>query len=195
MKKVLIFTVFFLLGTGMLIGAALVALQALEDKPFKTAIIEASTLEPAAGEMGMPGDQADLMPASAPQGTVVEDVSATHPLLRLTPDKTEMVTLDGEAQSIIIGNPDHASVLLENPRTLLVVPRQPGATYFSVIDKEGKVLMQRHVVVAAPKQKYVRIRRSCATGGSASNRNCAPLTVYYCPDMCHEVSIDANVQN
>ena len=35
------------------------------------------------------------------------------------------------------------------------------------------------------------IRRSCAnaTGNAA---NCRPISVYYCPDMCHEVSVDAN---
>lgn len=188
MKKFVVFTLFFLLGTGALVGVALLALQAVKDKPFKTAIIEASLLEPAAGET-VP--DADLMPATAPEGSVTQDVSETHPLLRLTPDKTEMVALEGDAQSIVVGNPDHASVLMENPRTLLVVPRQPGATYFSVLDKDGKVLMQRHVIVAAPKEKYVRIRRSCANA-SGSDSNCEPMTVYYCPDMCHEVSTTAN---
>src|SRR5690606_8543611 len=125
------------------------------------------------------------------QGEAVEDIEATHPLLRLTPDKTEMVPLEREAHSIIVGNPDHAGVLMENPKLLLVVPRQPGATYFSVLDKDGKVIMQRHVVVAGPHEKYVRIRRSCAN--ATRSGNCQPVSVYYCPDMCHEITTDANL--
>ncbi|MBK7361953.1 MAG: hypothetical protein IPJ01_06550 [Micavibrio sp.] len=45
--------------------------------------------------------------------------------------------------------------------------------------------MQRHVIVASPKEKYVRIRKSCA-----SSKGCQPTQVYYCPDMCHEIILN-----
>ena len=45
--------------------------------------------------------------------------------------------------------------------------------------------MQRHVIVGSPKQKYVRIRKSC----SGNQKDCQPTQVYYCPDMCHKVNI------
>lgn len=195
MKNFLVFSLFFALGACLLLGGAVLVADMLRDQNNgeKTAFIDASAVEPAAGgeRLDQPQDGGSLMPVTNPPGgTAVEDIDATHPILKLTPDKTEMVALENDAQSIIIGNPDHASVLMENPRLLLVVPREPGATYFSVLDKDGAVLMQRHIVVAAPREKYVRIRRSCAN--ATRQGNCEPVSVYYCPDMCHEVTTDAN---
>ncbi len=202
MKKTLIFGLFFVLGVATLAGGALLANDILrkKDTSVDTAYIDASSLEPASGAAVTasevpPQAEGDLMPVTAPEdSSPVADVETTHPILRLTPDKTEMVTLEREAQSIVIGNPANVSVMMENPKLLLVVPRSPGATHMSVLDKDGEIIMQRHIVVAAPREKYVRIRRSCAnaTGRSAG---CQPVSVYYCPDMCHEVSTDANAGN
>lgn len=203
MKKFLIFTAFFALGACVLLGGAIIVSDLMrgQNAYAETAYIEtsATALEPAAGANTAPSDEsaapppaadADLMPVTAtPQGAAVEDIAATHPLLRLTPDKTEMVRLEREAGSVIVGNPDNLSVLTESPRLLLFVPQRAGATHVTVLDREGAILMQRHVVVAAPKEKYVRIRRSCAN--ASRQGDCQPVTVYYCPDMCHEVSADS----
>lgn len=134
----------------------------------------------------MPGD--DLMPAVSAQSAAVPTESLeseTHPTLNLSPDKSELVPLDREASSVIIGNPAHIGVLLDTPRLAVVIPRASGATYFTVLDKDGKVIMQRHAVVAAPKKNYVRVRRSC--GNVPDGTPCQPTSVYFCPDMCHEI--------
>lgn len=122
--------------------------------------------------------------------------SETHPVLNLTPDKSELVRLDREASSVIVGNPAHATVMLDTPRLAVVIPRSAGATYFSALDKDGNVIMQRHVVVAAPKKNYIRVRRNCnaARDNGGGGENCQPTSVYFCPDMCHEISGDANGQ-
>lgn len=112
-----------------------------------------------------------------------DEISATHPVLNLTQDKSEMVRLDSDAASVIVGNPNHVSVLLDTPTTLVVVPRAAGASHFTVIGKDGEVIMQRHVVVGGGKEQYVRIRRSCGS----NSRGCEATSVYFCPDMCHEV--------
>jgi len=109
----------------------------------------------------------------------------THPNLNLTPDKSELVRLDQDAGSIIVGNPDHLGVLMDNRRLLILVPRVPGATYLTVLNRDGEVIMQRPVIVASPKQNYVRIRRSCAAGDG----DCTPTSVYFCPGMCHPVGV------
>ena len=111
------------------------------------------------------------------------DMGVTHPIMRLTQDKSEMVKLKTKAASVIVGNPNHISVMLDTPDTLVVVPRAPGASHFSVMGEDGSVIMQRHVIVGAAKEQYVRIRRSCAAGA----RDCQPTSTYFCPDMCHEV--------
>lgn len=129
----------------------------------------------------------DLIPPSSETAQVtLQPLDAeTHPPLKLTPDKSELVRLDREAASVVVGNPSHVTVLLDTPKLAVVVPRQAGATFFSVLDKDGNIIMQRHVVVAAPHKNYVRIRRSC--GNVTAGTPCQPTSVYFCPDMCHEI--------
>lgn len=131
----------------------------------------------------------DIMPAKTLSDQTISsaEVGETHPPIKLTPDKSEIIKLDGEASSIIIGNPNHLNILAENAKTLVLVGRLPGATHFTVLDKDGNAIMRRHVIVASPKEKYVRIRKPCANGDDS----CVRTQVYYCPDMCHEVVIGA----
>lgn len=114
-------------------------------------------------------------------GTIEE----THPPVKLTPDKSELIHLEKDAASIIVGNPFHLSVVMDNTKLLVLVAKEPGATHMTVLDKEGEIIMQRHVIVASPKQKYVRVRRNCAGGD-----DCQATSVYYCPGMCHEVILN-----
>ena len=123
----------------------------------------------------------DLMPPTSS----LENLVTTHPDLKLTPDKSELVRLDQDAMTVIVGNPAHLNVMLDTPRLMVLVPRAPGATHFTVLDRDGNVIMQRHALVAAPKRQYVRIRRSCASGAEG----CQPTSVFYCPDSCHEVQV------
>ncbi len=111
----------------------------------------------------------------------------THPPLRLTPDRSELVRVKKPIASIVIGNPEHANILMDSPNLLVVVPRTPGATFFTALDGDGNVVMQRHVIVAGPKKNYVRIRRSCANASGS----CQETSVFYCPDMCHEIGVSS----
>lgn len=128
----------------------------------------------------------DILPATTAQerGIVYDDQTHTHPAIKLTPDKSELVRLDRPAASIIVGNPNHLSILADTSQTLVLVARAPGATQFTVLDKNGAIVMQRHVIVASPKEKYMRIRRSCA---GSDDDTCQSTSVFYCPDMCHEI--------
>jgi Flp pilus assembly secretin CpaC len=131
---------------------------------------------------------ADLMPPATTSAAVQPLPpldGETHPPLNVSPDKSELVRLEKEASSVIVGNPSHITVLLDSPRLAVVIPRASGATYFTVLDKDGNVIMQRHVVVGAAKKNYVRVRRSCAN--SPDDANCQATSVYFCPDMCHEI--------
>ncbi len=131
-----------------------------------------------------------IFDVAVPQPENTRDGSAlteTHPMIRLTPDKSELVRLDRDAVSVVVGNPAHLSVLLDTPRVVVLIPRVPGATHFSILDRNGDVIMQRHAIVASPKQEYVRVRRSCVNAGDGA---CSATSVYFCPDMCHEISVE-----
>jgi hypothetical protein len=131
--------------------------------------------------------QTDIMPVKAASEVdiAIDETNPTHPPVKLTPDKSELIRLDRKASTVLVGAPAHLNILPEGPNTLVLIPRAPGATYFTVLDGENKVIMQRHVIVASPKEKYVRIRKSCAT-----SKGCQPTQVYYCPDMCHEIILN-----
>ena len=126
-----------------------------------------------------------ISPAKNNQAPTYNDALDTHPPLKISPDKSELIRLKKDAGSIIVGSPSHLSVLADSARTLVLVPQVPGATYVTILDKQGNILMQRHVIIASPKKKYVRIRKSC----NADIEGCEPTQVYYCPDMCHKVAV------
>ena len=135
----------------------------------------------------------DILPAkSAPESVNLDTGHSTHPPIKMTPDKSELLHLDQAAGTVIIGNPLHLNVLADSAKTLVLVPRQPGATYMMILDTRGDVIMQRHVLVAAPKERYVRIRRSCAGAGT---EGCQQTQVYYCPDMCHEILMGTEAES
>ncbi len=129
----------------------------------------------------------DILPAKSlsSDSPYVDVNDATHPPVRLTPDRSELIRLDQEAGTIIIGNEAHLSILADSAKRLVLVPEIPGATHFTILDREGNLLMQRHVIVASPKEKYIRIKGSCEEGSD----ECVPTRVYYCPDMCHETLV------
>ncbi len=133
-----------------------------------------------------------LIPRSDSAKIVSTEVgNGKYPLIRLTPEKLEMIELEQDAASVFVGNPAHLNVLLDTPNTLVLVPRQVGATHFKVINSTGDVIMERHVIVASPKQDFVRIRRTCAIMGGDSEQ-CKEYSIFFCPDMCHNVALSDN---
>jgi Flp pilus assembly secretin CpaC len=136
-------------------------------------------------------NNADLVPVKSIDASTVDidESDHTHPPIRLTPDKSEIITLTKDAASIIVGNPNHLGILADTSTRLILVPRAPGASYFTILDRDGNVIMQRHAIIASPKKEYVRIRKSCA---ASDNNDCRETRVFYCPDMCHEVIIGSD---
>lgn len=121
-------------------------------------------------------DSTDLVPAD----------TATHPAIRMTPDKSELIKLEIDAATVVVGNPAHINVIADSSKTLVLVPRLPGATYVTVLGKKGQVIMQRHVIVASPQKDYIRVKRTCTDD---AGKGCQQTSVFYCPDMCHEIAV------
>lgn len=123
-----------------------------------------------------------------PSKETSEPLVETDPPLLLTPDRSEIVRLKSDAASVVVGNPDHISVLAESPTLLVVVPKATGASYFTILDNDGDIIMQRHVIVGSPKDDYVRVKKTCQKSSDKGNSSaCKPTNIYYCPDMCHNV--------
>ena len=123
---------------------------------------------------------------STPATSIKADENEEMPPLRISPDQPTVLQLDRDAINILVGSNKNLRVVPDTNRTLVLIPKQPGSTYFRALDAEGKVVMQRHVIIGAPKNDYIRIRRACVNSG---DKGCREYSVYYCPDMCHEVSV------
>lgn len=120
--------------------------------------------------------------ASAPEIPATEDV--THPVLRLSPNDSKLLKLNSDAGMVVVGNPEHANIIADSARTLVVIPRRPGATFFTVLSPNGEIIMRRVVIIAGPEQNYVRVKNTCRASGDDT---CISNNVYYCPDTCHEI--------
>lgn len=148
-------------------------------------------IEPAAGaEMDGAAPVPQVDESELKDATVIDDaavVAEEQPPLRISPDKPEIVHLDKDAVNVLVGSEETIRAVPDTNRTIILIPKKPGATFFKAIDADGNVIAQRHVIVAAPagKSKYVRIRRACVNGEDG----CKEYSVYYCPDMCHEVNV------
>ncbi len=123
------------------------------------------------------------IPAHRVMPTPAKDAEA----IRVAPGSSHVVTLDRDAASVVVASPAHASVFLDNPRTVVIVPRAPGATGFRALDADGRTILNKQIVVGeADAESYVRVTRICdANAGGA----CQPVSLYYCPDNCVSVSV------
>lgn len=106
--------------------------------------------------------------------------------LRLSLDKSEILRFDQEIGSIILGNAVPASVLMDTPQTVVVVPKAMGATHVTILGKDGRVLMNRHIIVDSSGAGYVRIRTTCI----GKEKGCTPNRSFYCPEgRCAEIVV------
>jgi hypothetical protein len=124
-----------------------------------------------------------------PQNRVLPAAEKSADVVRVAPGKTQTIPLDRDAASVIVANPAHASVFLDNSRLLVVVPRAPGATNFTVLDNKGQTIMSRQIMVTDKDDvSYVRVTRICESGGYG-RAACLPTTTYYCPDNCVPIAV------
>ena len=94
-------------------------------------------------------------------------------------DGPVIITLAEDASSVIVGNPANASVVLDNPRRIMVNAGAPGMTRLTVLNVDGKVIFNRNLVVGAGGNGVIRIQNACinAAGGS-----CTPEVTYQCAE-------------
>ncbi|PCI00050.1 MAG: hypothetical protein COB76_04345 [Alphaproteobacteria bacterium] len=108
-------------------------------------------------------------------------------VIHVSPDGPTIVRLKDDAASVIVGNPAHASVVLDDSRTLLINAGISGMTSIVVLGKNGQVILNRPVVSNAPTGEMIRIQNACINGGD----NCMAEKMYYCAEgaRCHDVAL------
>lgn len=116
-------------------------------------------------------------------GMRVVETSANDDVINMVADRPLVLKLDQDVANILIGNDLFLNIFPDSRRTLILMPVQPGATYFRAIDADGNTIVEKRVIVAAKKQNYVRVKQACGE----DDELCSFQSIYYCPDMCHIV--------
>lgn len=104
--------------------------------------------------------------------------------IRITADKPAIISLNEEAASVVVGNPAHATAVLDNAHTLIINPLQPGATSLIVLNEKGQPILEKQLLINPPAKSYMRINRVC---NAATGSNCQATSMYYCAEGCYEM--------
>lgn len=116
-------------------------------------------------------------------GMGVIETSADDDVIEMVTDRPMVLKLDKDVSNILIGNDLYLNILPDSRRTLILMPVQPGATFFRAIDSDGNTIIEKRVIVAAKKRNYIRVKQACGE----DDELCSFQSIYYCPDMCHTV--------
>lgn len=119
--------------------------------------------------------------------TLVASFSTQALALEVAPDTPLIINLREDARTVILGNPNHATVSLETPRMLLVTAGMPGMTGLTVLGQNGNVILNEKVIVNGATQGYVRVQNACIN----ADGDCQPVRMFYCEDgsACHNVIV------
>jgi len=72
-------------------------------------------------------------------------------------DQAMMLRLERPAAEVVVGNPSIADVLIQTSKVLVLTGKSFGETNLIVLDPQGKVTVNRRVVVAEPRSGYVTV--------------------------------------
>ena len=103
--------------------------------------------------------------------------------IQLAPGRAQVVPLPDDAGAVVVGNPAHLTAMLDTPRTMILVPHQPGLTSLTVLDRSGGTMLARDIVVSARQPGSLNVVRSC----SDNDKGCKPVTTFYCGAGCVEI--------
>ncbi len=84
--------------------------------------------------------------------------------------KSKPIKLSGNADSVVIGNPNIADVAVHDDRLLFVTGKSFGTTNLMIFDSKANTLFSSDIVVTANTETWVSVKRA----GSNFTYDCAP---------------------
>ncbi len=85
-------------------------------------------------------------------------------------DQATMLRLERAAAEIVVGNPSIADVAVQSGKVLVLTGKSFGETNLIVLDAQGKIIINRRVVVQEPRGGYVTVYR----GTQRETLHCEP---------------------
>ena len=86
-------------------------------------------------------------------------------------EHAEVIRLPAEASAIVVGNPSIADAMVHDGRTLIVTGRLQGRTNVIAIDRVGRIIYERDIVVSNPVAGQVALFR----GPNQSTLSCGAV--------------------
>jgi len=104
-------------------------------------------------------------------------------------DQASLLRLERPAAEIVVGNPSIADVSVQSGKVLVVTGKSFGETNLIVIDADGKVVINRRLIVQEPRTGFVTMYR----GPARQTLHCAPyctpqLVIGDTPDVFDSIS-------
>lgn len=75
--------------------------------------------------------------------------AAAHDLV-LAPEHAEVVRLPADASAVVVGNPSIADAMVHDGRTLILTGRLQGRTNVIAVDRIGRIIYEREIIVSSP---------------------------------------------
>ena len=108
---------------------------------------------------------AALVAAGASQSAM-----AASNVVQVLVDQATLVRLDRPAAEIVVGNPSIADVAVQSSQVLVVTGKSFGETNLIVMDADGKLVINRQLIVQEPRTGFVTLYR----GSGRQTLHCAP---------------------
>ena len=89
--------------------------------------------------------------------------------------KAKMLELKSPPDVVVLGNPLVADIVVEGNGALFLLGREPGETNLTILDEEGKVLLNTAVVVGPVKKRRVTVDRGPQSFTLSCNPRCSPV--------------------
>lgn len=116
------------------------------------------------------GSACGLVLATAVTISSAQPVSAAGQDIEVLMDQATMLRLERTAAEIVVGNPSIADVSVQSDKAIVLTGKSFGQTNLIVIDPEGKVIINRRVVVQESDSGYVTVYR----GKNRETLHCSP---------------------
>ena len=93
----------------------------------------------------------------------------------LAVEHAQVIRLPGDASAVIVGNPSIADAMVHDGRTLILTGRLQGRTNVIALDRIGRVIYSREIVVSNPTAGQVALFRG------------ADRATLSCGDVCEDI--------
>ena len=99
-----------------------------------------------------------------------QPAAAAETVVDVMIDQATLVRLERPAAEIVVGNPSIADVSVQSGKVLVVTGKSFGETNLIVMDADGKVFVNRRLIVQEPRSGLVTLYR----GSARQTLHCAP---------------------